>query len=262
MVHRPLLRKTAEVEEYKQEPSDPTESKPKLRKRKAGKNKSRTRKAWKPLDCDESPCSASTTTTTTATPETAFVPLGIEQCRGAAHRMWDIELPHGTPGITAGGAPGILCPLGGLARRAAPLMVAREITWEKMTFTVDSGASDTVIPPGCCTWAPLHYSSKVGNEYEVANGEIVHNLGEKRFIMKLGAKQGELEICCQVVESVQKPLLAVSAVAAQGHQVIFAAENSHILLSNGDKLPMRNQNGVYEIDIMVKSSGFTRQSEQ
>ena len=45
LVHRPLLRKTGEVEEYKQEPSDPTESKPKLRKRKAGKNKSRTRKA-------------------------------------------------------------------------------------------------------------------------------------------------------------------------------------------------------------------------
>ena len=119
LVHRPLLRKTGEVEEYKQEPSDPTESKPKLRKRKAGKNKSRTRKAWKPLDCDESPCSASTTTTTTATPETAFVPLGIEQCRGAAHRMWDIELPQMTLGISSGGAPGPLCPLGGISRRSA-----------------------------------------------------------------------------------------------------------------------------------------------
>ena len=80
--------------------------------------------------------------------------------------------------------------------------------------------------------------------------------------MKLSAKQGELELCCQVVESVQKPLLAVDSVTAQGHQVFFVAMNRHIMLSSGDKLTMRNENEVYEIDMMVKSLGFTRQSEQ
>ena len=159
---------------------------------------------------------------------------------------------------------GTLCPLGGIARRPSTLspVTNREVTWEKLTLTVDSGASDTVIPPGCCTWAALHHTNKVGNEYEVANGAVVHNLGERRFIMRLGQKTNELELCCQVVESVQKPLLAVSSVAAQGHSVVFALENSHILLNNGEKLPMRNENGVYEIDIWVKSTGFSRPSEE
>ena len=141
-------------------------------------------------------------------------------------------------------------------------VTTREVTWEKMTLTVDSGASETVIPPGCCEWAFLHHSPKVGNEYEVANGEVVYNIGERRFIMKLSARSSELELNAQVVEGVHKPLLAVSSVTAQGHQVVFAAQDSHILMKSGEKLPMRVENGVYEIDIWVKSSGFTRPSEQ
>ena len=90
----------------------------------------------------------------------------------------------------------------------------------------------------------------------------MYNIEERRFIMKLSARSNELELSAQVVEGVHKPLLAVSSVTAQGHQVIFAAQYSHILLKSGEKLPMRVENGVYEIDIWVRSLGSTKPSEQ
>ena len=34
--------------------------------------------------------------------------------------------------------------------------------WEKVTLMVDSGASDTVIPPSVCSLAQLHHTPKVG----------------------------------------------------------------------------------------------------
>ena len=140
---------------------------------------------------------------------------------------------------------------------------ATGITWEKVTLTVDSGASDTVIPPHYLRWCEISHTEKVGTEYEVANGENVYNIGERRCIMRMsetGKATEELEIAFQVVEDVHKPLLAVSAITKQGHSVVFAEENSHILLSNGGKLAMRHVHGTYEIDIFVKNPGFTRQS--
>ena len=79
---------------------------------------------------------------------------------------------------------GLLCPLGGLTSKPSPLFgldaSSTGITWEKVTLTVDSGASDTVIPANMLAWIELMHSPKVGTEYEVANGEVVHNLGEKK----------------------------------------------------------------------------------
>ena len=75
-----------------------------------------------------------------------------------------------------------------------------------------------------------------------------------------GKQSDELEIAFQVVEDVHKPLLAVSAITKQGHSVVFAETDSHILLANGGKLPMRHVHGTYEIDIFVKNPGFTGQS--
>ena len=95
---------------------------------------------------------------------------------------------------------------GGIARRPAQLtpVMSKEVTWEKLTLTVDSGASDTVVPPKFCSWSTIFHTDKVGTEYEVANGQVVHNLGERRCIMKVSEKIAELNIAFQVVE-VHKP---------------------------------------------------------
>ena len=72
-----------------------------------------------------------------------------------------------------------------------------------------------------------------------------------------GKQTEELEMAFQVVEDVHKPLLAVSAITKQGHSVVFAEEDSHILLKSGGKLPMRHAHSSYEFDILVKNQGLT-----
>ena len=56
---------------------------------------------------------------------------------------------------------------------------------ERITLIVDSGASDTVIPPKVCRATEIKHSSKVGNEYEVADGGDAKNLGDKCCEMKV-----------------------------------------------------------------------------
>ena len=140
-----------------------------------------------------------------------------------------------------------------------------EVVWDKLTLTVDSGASDTVVPPRFCSWSTIFHTEKVGTEYKVANGEVVHNLGERRCTILVDNDVGELTIAFQVVE-VHKPLLAVSSLTAQGHNVIFADKDDHILLSSNQKLPLRNVNGVFELDVWVKHEpsavDFARQGIQ
>ena len=71
-------------------------------------------------------------------------------------------------------------------------------------------------------------------------------------------------ISFQVVK-VHNPLLAVSRLAAAGHEVHFDKENPRIILSTGQKLPMLCNGGTYEVEIWIenppgKPDLFARQS--
>ena len=74
--------------------------------------------------------------------------------------------------------------------------------------------------------------------------------------MKVDEKIGELSIVFQVVDD-------VCSITAKGHKVIFADQDNHILLASGQKLPLRNVNGVFELDVWIKRDpnevGFARQ---
>ena len=100
--------------------------------------------------------------------------LATSSCGIAGWLEFDSTLP-----VDIGGgrvASGALC---GLWARQA-LSVVQESEWEKIVVAVDSGASDTVVPPSVGRGLPLvDYSDKVGLEYEVANGGVVVNRGEK-----------------------------------------------------------------------------------
>ena len=77
--------------------------------------------------------------------------------------------------------------------------------WEKITLIVDSGASDTVMPPKVCKAADIRHSSKVGMIYDVADGSEAKNLGEKLCEMKVNENDTTgLETAFQVVEKVNK----------------------------------------------------------
>ena len=138
------------------------------------------------------------------------------------------------------------------------LSVASELPqWERVILTVDSGASDTVLPPSVARNVPLLHSNKVGIEYEVANGGVVTNLGEKRAEMKMReADSVSMIMSFQVVE-VHKPLLAVSRLVENGHVVNFNKDEPHILLSTGVKVPMKCNMGTYEVEVYILNPGFT-----
>ena len=89
------------------------------------------------------------------------------------------------------------------------LAAATETRWEKVTLTVDSGASDTVVPPTVAPGAPLQKSDRVGIEYEIANGHVIENLGEKHCLTKFSeANSAPMLMNFQVVD-VSKALLSV-----------------------------------------------------
>ena len=95
-----------------------------------------------------------------------------------------------------------------------------------MSLTVDSGTADAVILSHMLAYLEALHTEKVETEYEVANGEVVHNPRERRCMMGIPEKsKDELEIAFQVVEDVPKPLLAINSIVKQRHQVVFALES-------------------------------------
>ena len=97
---------------------------------------------------------------------------------------------------------------------------------------------------------------KVGIEYEVANGGVVVNLGEKKAEVKLKEGGESLLMSFQVVE-IHKPLLAVSKLVEAGNKVLFDKDDPHILLQSGEKIPMKVNGGTYEIEVYILNPGFT-----
>ena len=104
---------------------------------------------------------------------------------------------------------------------------------------------------------PLLHSSKVGIEYEVANGGVLVNLGEKKADVMLTEKGTRSFVMSFQVVDVHKPLLAVSKLVEAGHRVLFDNDNPHILLSTGERLPMKCNAGTYEVEIFIRNPGFT-----
>lgn len=137
------------------------------------------------------------------------------------------------------------------------LAAATETRWEKVTLTVDSGASDTVVPPTVAPGAPLQKSDRVGIEYEIANGHVIENLGEKHCLTKFSeANSAPMLMNFQVVD-VSKALLSVHRVTEQGHDVQFSQKNGDYIFLNGErnqKLELRHIGGTYELDVWVKPS--------
>ena len=146
------------------------------------------------------------------------------------------------------------------------LMPAGEIKWEKITLIVDSGASDTVVPPSVCAGALLHHTAKVGIEYEIANGGTLENLGERRCLLKTSETdtlESAFAMAFQVVD-VNKALLSVHKVCEQGHSVLFEKDRGAILVGGDaeNRIEFRTVGGTYELDVWLKPTdeSFARPS--
>ena len=97
--------------------------------------------------------------------------------------------------------------------------------WEEIEVTVDSGTCVTVMPKGMCMGISLleNSLSREGAEYEVANGQSIPNLVERRCEVMTEGSTTAKHITFQVAD-VHKPLLSITACADMGFDCFLGSE--------------------------------------
>ena len=100
-------------------------------------------------------------------------------------------------------------------------------------------ATDAVMPILTCNHVPVAPSaqSERGVEYEVANGEIVPNVGDRRLEAVVQTLRGPKNFIFQVSD-VHKALFSVAQLVGNGHRVIFGDQNYIENVRGGGVIPM------------------------
>ncbi len=120
----------------------------------------------------------------------------------------------------------------------------------KLTVTVDSGASTSVMPEFEATMIQIEESdaSRKNTKFRAANGSAIFSQGKRRI--KGRTESGDKCTASFEVCKVTKTLGAVSDMVDKGNKVVFDAENSYVLnKSIGRKTYLRRRGGVFEFDI-------------
>ena len=133
-------------------------------------------------------------------------------------------------------------------------------SWREIEVTVDSGACDTVIPTEECKEIKIHESaqSKAGMEYEVANGETIPNLGERRCLMMTENSTTPKRIAFQVAD-VHKALLSVTRAADMGYQCVLGKTGGWLQdESSSENIPIIRKGNLYVMRVWVRECPFQR----
>ena len=109
-------------------------------------------------------------------------------------------------------------------------------------MTVDTGATETVINEDMLQniETKLGQAYKRGVKYEVANGEVIDNLGEKTFegVLESGEVRGVTAQVCDV----KKALLSVRKIVNAGSRVVFEPDGSCIEnVHSGSRIEMNDE---------------------
>ena len=138
------------------------------------------------------------------------------------------------------------------------LASAQEMGWKEIEVTIDSGACDTVIPSAECSEYKLHESeqSQSGMEYEVANGESIPNLGERRCLMMTEGSRQVKRINFQVVD-VHKALLSVSRAADMGFECKLGRSGGTLTDTvTQEVIPIKRNGNLYTMRAWVRECIF------
>ena len=117
--------------------------------------------------------------------------------------------------------------------------------WREVVAVVDSGAEETVVPPGplpgLVAESPMQ---RAGGRYRAANGSRIPNLGQQRATFRTAEGQ-RCSLMFQVA-GVERPLASVSQLAKTGHRVEFgAAEGAIVNQKTGRKIRLQRVGGVF-----------------
>ena len=132
--------------------------------------------------------------------------------------------------------------------------------WVEIDLTADSGACDTVIPRTTAELIPIMPSlaSLQVMEYEVANGQSIPNLGERRcLVWTEGASQAK-KMNRQVAD-VHKGLLSLSQCAGTGSESRLGRCAGALICENtGEVIPLIRKSNLYVLRVWVNAAPFGR----
>ena len=141
---------------------------------------------------------------------------------------------------------------------------ANQEEWIEVELCADTGACDTVMPRKMCQSIPVQPSlqSIKCMEYEVADGNTIPNLGERRCIMWTdGATEGR-RINLQVAD-VHKPLLSLSRCADMGFESRFGRIAGALIDEvTKEVIPLERKGNLYVLKCWLKAAPFGRQGVQ
>ena len=127
-----------------------------------------------------------------------------------------------------------------------------------MEAVVDSGAVDSVVPPGIFEGAVRPSAmSKSGKRYHGPDGSPIPNLGQ----VDVSFRTEENHQCCLTwqVAQIERPLVAVSHLSASGHKVILGKDGGEIVhTGTGRKIHLHRRGGVYVLRMWVPVPGAER----
>ena len=133
--------------------------------------------------------------------------------------------------------------------------------WFQIEVTVDSGACDTVMPLSMCEGIDVipSLASLRGMNYEVANSQLIPNLGERRCEMITPGSKRHKSITFQVAD-VHKPLLSVSSVASMGYECILNKDGGWLInRAAHEAIPLQRKGNMYVFTCWLRKSPFGRQ---
>ena len=127
--------------------------------------------------------------------------------------------------------------------------------WKTVTAVVDSGAEETVAPPGLLPGrveeSPMQ---RAGGRYRAANGSRLPNLGQQ--VAAFRTTEGLARSLRFQIAGVERPLISVAQLARTGHRVEFGADDGHIVhVPTGQRLKLERDGGVYLLRMMVREPG-------
>ena len=134
--------------------------------------------------------------------------------------------------------------------------------WVRVKSVMDSGASQSVAPPGMAPGVTIEESpgSKRGQHYISASKERLPNMGQQR--MGVTTNEGRhAQVLYQVAE-VTRPLTAVSQTCDNGNIVVYGPGGGFIHnMYNGRRTSFGSTTGgIYEIDLWIKAEEANGQS--
>ena len=126
----------------------------------------------------------------------------------------------------------------------------------EIELTADTGARDTVVPKAMAPGIPVVPSlqSQRGMEYEIANGDSIPNLGEKRCEMWTEGAMQPKSIAMQVAD-VHKALLSLSRCADMGFESRFGSHFGCLFdTATGEVIPLQRRGNLYVLRAWIRAA--------